>query len=139
MTKPISTKAHGVLDYLSAGTLLALPRLLGWTPKLTTILTGSAIMTLAASLLTRYEWGLVKVLPMRGHLALDGLTAAAHMAVPFLLLDEEDRTRGNALPILLGFAAFETAAAILTRSQPGQARTSGNPDAMTTTRVDLAS
>ena len=47
MMKPISTKAHGVLDYLSAGTLLALPRLPGWTPTVTALLTGSAITTLA--------------------------------------------------------------------------------------------
>ncbi len=118
MMKPISTKAHGVLDYLSAGTLLALPRLLGWTPTVTTLLTGSAITTLAGSLLTKYELGLFKVLPMRGHLALDGITAATHAAATFLLFDDDDRKRGNALPILLGLVAFETGAALLTRTQP---------------------
>jgi len=39
---------------LAAGTLLALPRLLGWTSTVTTLLTGSAITTLAGSLLTKY-------------------------------------------------------------------------------------
>jgi hypothetical protein len=118
MKKPISTRAHGVLDYASAGTLLALPRLLGWTPTVRTLLTGSALATLGASLLTKYELGLVKVLPMPGHLALDGLTAAMHAAAPFLLFDEADREQGNALPILLGLVAFEAIVALLTQSQP---------------------
>ena len=118
MAKPVSTKLHGVLDYLSVGTLLAVPRLLGWSPKLTTLLTGSAVLTLGASLLTKYELGLCKVLPMPGHLALDGLTAAAHAAAPFLLLNDEEKQRGNALPILLGLVAFEAGAALLTQTQP---------------------
>jgi hypothetical protein len=118
MVKPISTRLHGVLDYASAGTLFALPRLLGWTPTVTTLLTGSATATLAASLLTKYELGLIKVLPMRGHLALDGLIAAMHAAAPFLLFDDRDRERGNALPILLGLVAFEAAVAALTRPRP---------------------
>jgi hypothetical protein len=117
MVKPISTKTHGVLDYLSTGTLLALPRLLGWTPTVTALLTGSALTTLATSLLTKYELGLFKVLPMPGHLVLDGLTAATHAAT-FLLFDDNDRKQGKALPILLGLVAFETGAALLTRTQP---------------------
>ena len=118
MAKPIPTRVHGVLDYVSVGTLLALPRVLGWTPKVTTLLTGSAMLTLGASLLTKYELGLFKVLPMKGHLALDGMTAAMHAAAPFLLLDDKDKKQGNALPILLGFVAFESLAALLTQTQP---------------------
>jgi hypothetical protein len=121
MAKPISTKMHGVVDYLAAGTLLALPRLLGWTLKVMTLLTGSALTTLAGSALTKYELGLFKVLPMPGHLALDGLTAATHAAATFLLFDDEDREQGNALPILLGLVAFETAATLLTRTKPALA------------------
>ena len=118
MAKPISTKLHGVLDYLSVGTLLVLPRLLGWSPKVTTLLTGSAVMTLGASLLTQYELGVCKVLPMPGHLALDRLIAAAHAAAPFLLLDEEEKQQGNTLPILLGLVVVEAGAALLTQTQP---------------------
>ena len=115
MTKPISTKVHGVLDYASVGALLAVPRLLGWTPTATALLTGSAALTLGASLLTKYELGLAKVLPMRWHLALDGLVAATHAAAPFVLFDEQDKKRGNALPVLLGLVAFEATVAALTR------------------------
>jgi hypothetical protein len=61
---------------------------------------------------------------MRGHLALDGLTAATHAAAPFLLFDDEDRKRGNALPVLLGLVAFETSVALLTRPNPSMAEQS---------------
>ena len=118
MAKPIPTKLHGAIDYLAVGTLLALPRALGWPAPLTNLLTGSAATTLGSSLLTRYELGLFKVLPMPGHLALDGLVAALHGAAPFLLLDDDQRGRKNLLPVLLGLVAFETAATLLTRTRP---------------------
>ena len=69
--KLLSTRTHGVVDYLTAGTLLALPRAMGWGDRVTNLLTGAALGTVAYSLLTRYELGAVKVLPMKAHLALD--------------------------------------------------------------------
>ena len=51
--KVISTRTHGVLDYLMAVALLALPRLLGWSSQTTLLLTCLAIGTLVYSLLTR--------------------------------------------------------------------------------------
>jgi hypothetical protein len=82
--KPISTRTHGILDYLTAGALLALPRALGWSAPVTKLVTGAALGTLAYSALTRYELAPAKVLPMRAHLALDGLSGALFAAAPFL-------------------------------------------------------
>src|SRR3712207_3162616 len=103
----VSTKTHGLLDYLSVGGLLAAPRLLGWAAKVTTLLTAAAAGTLVYSLLTRYELGAKKLLPMTGRLALDAASGAMLCAAPVLLPDEQPAVRGA----LLGIGAFELGAA----------------------------
>jgi hypothetical protein len=120
MKKPISTKVHGLLDYLSVPTLLVLPRALGCGKKVTGLLTGAAVGLLGYSLITRYELGLFKVLPMKGHLALDLMSGAMLAASPFVLLDEQERN-GTMTSVLLGFGTFEIVAASLTQRQPSPA------------------
>ena len=110
----ISTKTHGVLDYLTAGTLLALPRALGWSPSVTKLLTGAAAGTIAYSRLTRYELGVVRVLPMTGHLTLDALSGALICAAPALLRDEDAAVSAA----LVGIGAFELGAALATEPAP---------------------
>jgi len=110
----LSTRTHGVLDLLTAGTLLALPRALGWSEKVTRLLTGAAVGTVGYSLLTRYEFGLIKLLPMRAHLALDALSGATFCAAPLLLPDEEDEVK----QALVGIGLFELAAALGTEPEP---------------------
>jgi hypothetical protein len=110
--KPISTRTHGILDYLTAGALLALPRALGWSAPVTKLVTGAALGTLAYSALTRYELAPAKVLPMRAHLALDGLSGALFAAAPFLLPAEPQGTRRA----LTGIGLFELAVVLLTRT-----------------------
>lgn len=112
--KLISTRTHGVLDYLTAGALFALPRALGWSDRVTGLLTGAAVGTVGYSLLTRYELGVVKVLPMRAHLVLDALSGAALCAAPLLLPDEDDEVK----QALVGLGLFELAASALTRPEP---------------------
>ena len=109
-----STKTHGVLDYTTVGTLLVLPRALGWSPMVRTFVTGAALATLGASLLTRYELGLFKLLPMRGHLALDAISGATFAAAPFLFPDEDASVTGT----LVGLGVFELVAAFTTDTQP---------------------
>lgn len=43
--KLISTKIHGVLDYVTVASLLTLPRILGWHRDVTRLMTGSALGT----------------------------------------------------------------------------------------------
>jgi hypothetical protein len=120
MNKPITTKTHGMLDYLSVPTLLILPRALHWGEKMTNLLTGAALGVLGYSMMTRYELGIFKVLPMKGHLAMDMVSGAMLAAAPFLLLDEQERS-GTMIGMLLGIGAFEIAAANLTQPQPSLA------------------
>jgi hypothetical protein len=113
--KFISTKMHGVLDLATAGTLLALPRMLGWGERARGLATNAALGALAYGALTRYEFGLLKVLPMRAHLALDALSGATLCAAPWLLLADEDDEVKNTL---LGIGLFELAAAFTTDPVP---------------------
>ena len=87
MNRPITTKGHGMLDYPVGLALLFAPNLLGfadaggaavWVPRLI------GIITLVQSIFTRYELGLVKILPMRMHLMNDYLAGAFLAASPWL-------------------------------------------------------
>jgi len=82
----IPTQAHAVLDYLSGGALVALPKVLGITdePRAAQVLQVAGGSAAAYSLLTDYELGLVKVLPMRTHLLLDAGSGALIAASPWL-------------------------------------------------------
>ena len=113
----VSTKTHGILDYLTAGTLLAAPRALGWSRSVTRLLTGAACGTIAYSVLTRYELGLVRVLPMTAHLTLDAMSGALMCAAPALLKDEDAAVSAA----LVGIGAFELGAALATKTEPAAA------------------
>src|SRR3712207_2320599 len=112
--KLISTKVHGVLDYLSAIVLFALPRLLGWSSGLTLLLTLMAVVTVVYSLATRYELGVFQVLPMRGHLLLDALSGVLLVGASFLFDSQGD----NVLIILLLFGLFELGVTLLSDPTP---------------------
>ena len=83
----ISTKVHGVLDYLVAFALLLAPMLFGFSEyggAAVAVPTVLGVGLLVYSLLTRYELGLVKVIPMRTHLTLDFIAAAVLALSPWL-------------------------------------------------------
>ena len=112
--KLFSTRTHGVLDYASVVLLLALPRFAGWSRPVTHLLTTSALATLVYSLCTRYELGVVKVLPMPAHLALDGTSGAALCLAAALRKEEPSAVRAS----LLGLGLFEITASLTTETQP---------------------
>ncbi len=109
----ISTRVHGILDYLTAATLPALPRMLGWSKGVNRLLSGAAFGTLLYSILTRYELGLFKLLPMRIHLMLDAMSGILLCASPLFFPDEEREVRAS----LVGLGLFEIAAALLTERE----------------------
>ena len=69
----IPTRIHGVLDYLVAVILIVLPFLLGFddhrTAMLVMVILGVA--TVVYSAMTRYEYGIVSIIPMTIHLGID--------------------------------------------------------------------
>jgi hypothetical protein len=111
--KIIPTRVHGVLDYLSAATLVAAPRLLKWDDRLVKVATALAGITTLYSLATRYELGVVRVLPMKLHLAFDVLSGLGVISSPFWLFrDVDDETKAA----IVGFGLFEVAAGALSSS-----------------------
>ncbi len=112
--KLFSTRTHGVLDYSSVVLLSTLPRTLGWGKTVTRLLTGSALATLVYSLVTRYELGAVKVLPMPTHLALDAASGVGLCLAAGILAHEPRPVR----LVLLGLGLFEITASLTTETQP---------------------
>ena len=112
MKKPIPTHIHGILDYLSVIALFSLPRALHWPDRVTALLTGFAVLTLIYSLLTRYELGAIRLIPMRAHLIIDLLSGLTLCAVPFVLYREpRDITYA-----LIGMGVFEIVVPLLTQT-----------------------
>jgi hypothetical protein len=82
----IPTRIHGVLDYVVGIILILASSLLGfrrggaetWVPVTL------GVAALVYSLLTRYELGLIKVIPMPVHLTLDVLSGVVLVISPWL-------------------------------------------------------
>jgi hypothetical protein len=106
----LNRRSHAVLDYLSVGALLALPRILHLNRSATGLLTGAALSTLVYSLLTRYELGLVKTIPFAAHLSLDAMSGVSLATAP-MVLGEDDP---DATTILLALGLFEIIAVLMT-------------------------
>ena len=86
MEKPISRREHGFTDYSYVPMVAAAPWFIGftdepWAVRLTRVLSGSI---LATSLLTRAEWGLVKMIPFKTHLMADTAVGLFALSAPWL-------------------------------------------------------
>jgi len=82
----ISTRLHGVLDYLTGLLLIVAPWMIkfnrgGAETWIMIVLGAGAILY---SLLTDYEWGIVKVFSMRTHLLFDLVSGILLAASPWL-------------------------------------------------------
>ncbi len=119
--KIIDTKTHGILDYLVGGLLIVSPWLFNfynegaesWVP----IVLG--IGTLAYSMMTNYEMGLLKAMSMKAHLAMDFVGGAILAVSPWLF--------GFADLVFwphLIFGVFEIMASLITETLPRE-NTSG--------------
>ena len=111
----INTRTHGVLDYAMGLVLIAVPFVLGfqvdapesWVPI------ALGVGAILYSLLTNYELGAIRVLPMPVHLLLDGLSGALLAASPWLFQFSDTVWMPH---LILGLA--EMAAATLTERTP---------------------
>lgn len=116
--KVISSKTHGVIDYIAAPSLMVLPRLLRWPQRVTNLLMGVGIFHLLYSLFTKYELGVVKVLPYKGHLALDGVLAAGTLASPMMFTETQEESHvGKALVGMAVFEAVVTALSLVNKKR----------------------
>lgn len=85
MKKVINTRLHGILDYMS-GFILILPWIIDYFAESrdTWVLASVGALTITMSLLTDYEFGLIKLIPMKVHLFVDVLCALFLILLPFV-------------------------------------------------------
>ena len=114
----IPTSVHGVLDYATGSALLAAPELLRLkdAPPAALVPRLAGAGAVAYSLLTDYELGLVKLVPMRAHLALDALSGAFLACSPWLFGFAKSGPRYWLPHAFVG--AFEVLAAMTTKTRP---------------------
>ncbi|WP_205707138.1 alpha/beta fold hydrolase, partial [Kineococcus vitellinus] len=117
--QPISTRTHGLVDHASALACLLVPSALGWGPRTRALLAGVGLSTAAYSLLTDYERGLVRRIPVPVHLNLDAGTGLQLVLAAATLLRGEPVAGRWATA---AFGLFEVTAANATRTPAGPAR-----------------
>ncbi|HEX8299520.1 MAG TPA: hypothetical protein VF594_10220 [Rubricoccaceae bacterium] len=117
----ISTRTHGVLDYLTGLILVAAPWLLGFADggAETIVPVALGLGALAYSLFTDYELGLVRRIPMPVHLMLDLGSGLLLAASPWLFgfADGTATSDGVWVPHL-ALGLFEIGAALTTKRTP---------------------
>lgn len=115
--RKISTKTHGMLDYLTGATLLAAPKTLGLdgVPASARVLRMAGAGATAYSLITDYELGALKVLPMPAHLALDAASGMLLASSPWLFGFAGNGRRYWLPHVLVG--ATEVLAALTSRTR----------------------
>jgi hypothetical protein len=83
----IPTRVHGILDYVNGGALLAAPELLQTKdePQAVLISRLAGGGATANTLMTDFELGAVKAIPMRAHLLFDAMSGVLLAGAPWLL------------------------------------------------------
>ena len=119
--RPISSRAHGVISYSVSGLLLAAPELLSLkeVPPAALAPRAAGATALSYSLLTDFELGARRVLPLRVHLALDAAGGALLAAAPWLLGFAREGRRFWMPHLLAGSGVMGVAA--LSRTEPDDA------------------
>ena len=122
----IPTKIHGIIDYLWGAALLASPWVLGYADvaaaKWLAVVFG--VGAILYSMITAYELGLLRILPMPLHLIIDGAGGAFLAASPFLF-GFADRV----LSPHFAFGLFSVGASLITRTDAAQPFSRGNSPA----------
>lgn len=117
--KFIPTKVHGVLDYLVAIALIFAPMIFGFSQ-----VGGAAVVIpvvlgiglFVYSLLTKYEWGVVKAISMPYHLVID-VVASVFLALSPWLFGFADQALNVWLPhVVVGVAVILVV--IFSKTQP---------------------
>ncbi|HYG24040.1 MAG TPA: SPW repeat protein [Verrucomicrobiae bacterium] len=117
--KTIPTYIHGVLDYVVGLALLLAPNLFGFADE-----GGAAVMVprvigvmiLGMAVLTRYELGLFKLIPMPVHLAIDYVVPLILAASPWLFGFNDRPANVWAPHLVVGLGSFLVA--LMTEREP---------------------
>lgn len=123
MPDPISTRAHGVIDYAWIAAARALARAVENATQTARLVRNASTAAGLVSMTTDYEMGIVRLIPMRAHLALDYALCAVLLVSPLFLRRAE--RRAAVVPVALGVAGVVTA--LLTRRDAFGARRAFTP------------
>lgn len=116
MNQPISRKQHGFTDYSYIPLVASAPELVGFENEKTAatlcrVMSGTVLLS---SLFTRAEWGAVRLMPYKAHLALDTLNGALALGAPWLFgFAKNTRARNTFLAI----GAFGLMAGLLSKPE----------------------
>ncbi len=85
MDKPLSRPQHGFTDWSYIPTMAAAPDLMGFRdePTATALTRVCAGAILLSSVFTHAEWGLIRTVPYRGHLAIDAAVGVFTPTAPW--------------------------------------------------------
>jgi hypothetical protein len=112
---------HGVLDYLVGLFLILAPNLLGfadaggaavWVPRII------GLMVLLQALMTDYELGLMKVIPIRLHLMTDYAVGAVLIASPWLFGFSDSARAAMLAAVIAGMLVLGSTAMTQPRGRP---------------------
>ena len=97
MTPPLSRRQHGFTDYSYVPALVAAPTLAGFTdnPSAVALTRVAAAVITLSTVLTRAEWGVLRVMPYRAHLAIDVANGLFAAAAPWLFGFADDTRARN--------------------------------------------
>ena len=86
MEKLISRRQHAFTDYSYVPLVAAAPDLVGFKEEkaATTLCYVLSTTVLVSSLFTRAEWGVIRVMPYKAHLAIDTLGGLTAFTAPWL-------------------------------------------------------
>jgi hypothetical protein len=118
----IPTKTHGAVDMATGPALIAAPTLLRMNGSSGATIPPRVVgaAAIANALLTDYEFGVKRLLPMRAHLALDAAAGVALAATPFLTGASKKGLRHWLPHAVIG--ANEVFLALATKERPPRAR-----------------
>jgi len=116
----LPTKVHGVLDYLVGLALIFAPNIfqfadIGGPAVFVPRLLG--VVLIAYSLLTRYEWGVIKVISMPYHLIVDFLAALFLALSPFMFGFNNEEANVWLPHVVVGVAVILVV--IVSKTHPG--------------------
>jgi hypothetical protein len=104
MNRPISTRSHGAIDHAWSAAAADMSQRLAGAPRTSSLLRRASDAARGTSMVTRYEMGVVPILPMKGHLAFDFVVCAALLASPLFLPAAE--RRHALIPVAFGVAGL---------------------------------
>ena len=124
MNRTISTKTHGMIDYTWASAAGSLPSMMGHATETARLIRNVGAASTANAIVTNYEAGLMKIMPMKAHLAFDFIMFGALVLSPLFLPASERRYA--AFPMALGALGLLTTLLTETES-PAERRQAFTP------------